>query len=352
MESERIKILLVEDDRVDQMAFERFAKEEGLPYDYVIAGSVFEGKDILGSNRFDVVVMDYSLGDGTALDLFEHVNPDIPVVVATGSGNEDIAVEAMKAGCTDYIVKDPLRNYLKILPATVNNAIKSKMMEKELKRYQEQLKESEEKYRVLLDESPDPIFSIAPNGKYRYVNQAFAKGVGMRSEQIIGNKIWDIFSKDEADKRFAALNDVFRTGTEKVIEVRVPRPDEDQFYITTITPILDSKDVVKNAICISKNITERKRIEDALRKREDQIIRSERLAASGQLAASIAHEINSPLQAVTFLLSSMKKRWKNESELMESIVILQGAFRSIRDTIGNLLDLNRPGKDEKAPDPT
>ena len=349
MESERIKILLVEDDRVDQMAFERFAKEEGLPYDYVIAGSVFEGKDILGSNRFDVVVMDYSLGDGTALDLFEDVNPDIPIVVATGSGNEDIAVEAMKAGCTDYIVKDPLRNYLKILPATVNKAIKSKMMEKELKRYQEQLKESEEKYRSLVNSMKDVIVRISPSGKLLYVSPSIYGFGGYDPESVIGNNMSKYF-ENETDMLRAAerLAEAIKTRQSGEFEFLFKPKNKKPFYVEhTYLPIVkDGKVIVVQLVL--RDINDRKLAEDALRKREDQIIRSERLAASGQLAASIAHEINSPLQAVTFLLGSMEERWKNESELMESIVILQGAFRSIRDTVGNLLDLNRPGKDEKA----
>ena len=129
----------------------------------------------------------------------------------------------------------------------------------------EALRESEERYRILMDESTDSIFSFDSDGRYLYVNGAFAEGVGKPLEQITGKKIWDVFPKDEADKRFGALSEVFRTGKEKVIEVRVPRPDEDRFYITTITPIQDGQGRVHTAICSSKNITERKRIEEKVR---------------------------------------------------------------------------------------
>jgi PAS domain-containing protein len=62
-----------------------------------------------------------------------------------------------------------------------------------------------DEYRLLLDESSDPIFAFFPDGEYRYVNRAFARGVGKKLEDIIGHKIWDVFSKDEADKRFAVV---------------------------------------------------------------------------------------------------------------------------------------------------
>ena len=131
------------------------------------------------------------------------------------------------------------------------------------------LLQGEDKYRVLLDESADPIFSLDSNGKYHYVNRAFADGVGMKVQQIIGNKIWDVFHKKEADKRFNALNGVFQTGIEKVVEVRVPHHENDRFYITTITPIKDVQGNVSSVICISKNITDRKWTEDELKKSEE-----------------------------------------------------------------------------------
>ncbi len=87
----------------------------------------------------------------------------------------------------------------------------------------------------------------------------------------------------------------------------------------------------------------------ALTKATDQLVRSERLAATGQLAASIAHEINSPLQAITVLLSNLKLKYKDDDYLSDNIEILRDAFGSIRDTVKNLLDLNRPGKEKKQP---
>jgi len=136
-------------------------------------------------------------------------------------------------------------------------------------RVQEELRESEEQHRILLSESPDPTFSFTPAGQYKYVNRAFARGVGKPVEDIIGKTIWDVFPKEEADKRFTPLSQVFRTGVEKVIEVRVPRTDGDRYYVTTITPIRGPKGEILSAICSSKDITERKRMEAELRDSEE-----------------------------------------------------------------------------------
>lgn len=137
---ERYKILFVEDDMVDRMAFERFAERENFPYDYIIAGSIRETLEVLPSETFDATVVDYLLGDGIAFDLFEKL-ADIPMIIVTGIGNEEIAVNAMKAGAYDYLIKDPEGNYLKTLGMTVENAIKRKQAEVELRKYREHLEE-------------------------------------------------------------------------------------------------------------------------------------------------------------------------------------------------------------------
>ncbi|MEI6452284.1 MAG: PAS domain S-box protein, partial [Actinomycetes bacterium] len=131
------------------------------------------------------------------------------------------------------------------------------------------LRESEEMQRILLEGSPDPIFSFTPEGRYRYVNQAFAEGVGKTVEGIIGKTIWDILSQEEADKRFAALSQVLRTGEEVVIEGRVPRADGDRYFVTTISPLKDPEGRVTSAICSAKDITAREHAEEALRQSEE-----------------------------------------------------------------------------------
>jgi C4-dicarboxylate-specific signal transduction histidine kinase len=79
---------------------------------------------------------------------------------------------------------------------------------------------------------------------------------------------------------------------------------------------------------------------------QDQLIQTERLAVSGQLATAIAHEINSPLQGITALLHSMERSHGQDEKLLENIELLNGGFMDIRDTVRNLLDLNRPGKEK------
>ena len=147
-------------------------------------------------------------------------------------------------------------------------------MEEEVVNELEKLRNSEKHYRILMDESMDPTFSFYADGTYRYVNNAFAKGVGKTLDEIIGRKIWDVFEKDEADKRFAIVKKVFTEGKTEEIEVRVPLPSGDTYYLTTVKPILNDSGAVETVICTSKNITKRKLAEVALKVEHDKLLKS------------------------------------------------------------------------------
>ena len=136
----------------------------------------------------------------------------------------------------------------------------------------ENLRKSERHYRLLLDESMDPTFSFYADGTYRYVNRAFAEGVGKPLNEIIGHKIWDVFDEDEADKRFAIVKRVFVEGKTEEVEVRVPLPSGDTYYLTTVKPIVNDRGVVETVICTSKNITQRKLAEEALKEKHHKLL--------------------------------------------------------------------------------
>ncbi|MGB5424349.1 MAG: PAS domain S-box protein [Desulfobacterales bacterium] len=141
-------------------------------------------------------------------------------------------------------------------------------LQKRIQQLEQALQKGEDEYRILLDESSDPTFSFYPDGTYRFVNRAFAEGVDKLVDEIVGHSIWDVFPGEEGDKRFSVVKHVFATGKSKTIEVRVPRPEGDQYYITTAKAIKDNHGKVISVICSSKNITDRKLTEEALHESE------------------------------------------------------------------------------------
>jgi DNA-binding NarL/FixJ family response regulator len=133
-----IRLLLVEDDKVDQIAFGRLVRTKGLNYAYTTARSKAETRKVVVRKKFDIVIADYMLGDGTVFELFEHFK-GLPVIVTTGAGNEEVAVEAMRRGAYDYLIKDAAGRYLETLPLRVDIAIKRRRTENQLQEYQDNL---------------------------------------------------------------------------------------------------------------------------------------------------------------------------------------------------------------------
>jgi len=136
----------------------------------------------------------------------------------------------------------------------------------ERKRAQDALWESEEKYRTLIQYSSDPIFSYNRDDTYRFVNEAFAKAFGKIPAEIIGKTPHSIMPHDEAEKRLSLVHQVFQTKQKGEIEVKVIiSTGEPHYYLTMADPIFDSEGEVAFVTCISKDITERKLAEKALK---------------------------------------------------------------------------------------
>jgi len=189
------RILVIEDDVIDQMAFKRLVKEANLAYDYTVVGSASAAYTLLSSEaKFDVVISDYNLGDGTIFDVLNAVSTSAPVIISTGSGNEEIAVKAMKAGAYDYLIKDPERQYLKVLPLTVENAIRQKLAEEHFKLNQEleakvvertaALKHSEARFRSLFEQAAVGVAQVGLDGAWLLANQKLYDIVGYSVQEL------------------------------------------------------------------------------------------------------------------------------------------------------------------------
>lgn len=123
---------------------------------------------------------------------------------------------------------------------------------------------NEEKYKILMDGSSDPIFIFSSDGEYQYANQAYADSIARPLQEIINHTMWDLYPSDEAERRFATIKSVFSTGSAKTIEGRTNFRNQDRFFLTTAKPIFDNTGNVERVICVSKEITERKILEKEL----------------------------------------------------------------------------------------
>ena len=132
-----IKLLIVEDDAIDIMSFERLFKKD-TAIDLETATSVIEAKRKMEKGNFDIIISDYMLRDGNAKEILK-IKGNIPFVIVTGVDNQDIALEILSQGAYDFIIKDTKGEYLKTIPVVIRNCIQRNKAELKLKEYQTNL---------------------------------------------------------------------------------------------------------------------------------------------------------------------------------------------------------------------
>ncbi|MCG6911612.1 MAG: LuxR C-terminal-related transcriptional regulator [Deltaproteobacteria bacterium] len=216
-----IRLLFVEDDKVDQMAFARMVKNKRLNYAYTTAGSKAEAIRVMAGASFDIAIADYMLGDGTVFDLFDFFK-GMPVIVTTGAGNEEVAVEAMKMGAYDYLIKDAEGRYLKTLPLTVEIAVKRSLIEKQLQEYQENLEFLVEKRTKQLDIETRKLEEM--NTALRVILNQRKEDRGRIEETILGNlkelvfPYLASFKKIERNPQKRVYIDIIESNLNSIIE--------------------------------------------------------------------------------------------------------------------------------------
>lgn len=363
MQEQKIRLLLVEDDKVDQMAFERLVKNQNLPYDYMIAGSVAQAREILSSDpsHFDLIVSDYVLGDGTSFELFS-LYSGTPFIVTTGSGDEDVAVKAMKLGASDYIIKDPDGNYLKILPVTVDLALKRKQNEDQLQRYHEhlekmvadrtaKLQESETKFRLLADYTYDWESWKGPEGECLYISPSCERITGYPPAEFKTNPqlLFDLVNA--ADKEAVLLH--YADSANKVIPPHVmefsitARNGEERWIEHRCCAVFDEHGQFAGRRSNNRDITERKKAEQARFQLEIQLRQKYKMEAMGVMAGGMAHNFNNNLSIILGNIELTKMKLSSASELGGYLDNAKIAVLRSRDLIKQIMSYSRQSEQDK-----
>jgi len=200
----------------------------------------------------------------------------------------------------------------------------------ERRRVENALRESEGKYRTLVESAGETITSVDKNGVFLFMNTTGAERLGGTPEDYIGKKMWDLFPKDIADRQMGSVRRVINTG--KGINVIVPTVLQGQmrWYNTTIEPLTQGhSDKAKVVMIIARDIHDIKQAQDELARYREKMAHADRLASLGTLSATVAHELTQPLTVIRLSLDNLLDELKAASSPAAVIEKLQASLTEI-----------------------
>ncbi len=315
----RYRVLLVEDDVIDQLAFKRAVRELGSPYEYDVAGSVAEARDLLARNQYDAVITDYALGDGTAFDVMELAR-GLPFVFTTGAGDEEVAVRAMKGGADDYLVKDHERTYLKKLPVTVENAIRRHQAEEQVR-----------KLTRAVEQSPVSVVITDTEGHIEYVNPKFTGLTGYTADEVLGKNPRLLKSGEQPREFYEQLWTTILAGREWHGEFHNRKKNGELFWeLSSISPVRDREGNVTHFVAVKEDVTERKLLEEE---------RERLISELDAFAHTVAHDLKNPLSAVLGFAELLTAEGVelSDKDVRESLEAIDQSSRKMHSIIEELL---------------
>jgi PAS domain S-box-containing protein len=321
--SSSLRILLVEDDEHDVLAFKRVLKKADTAVEITTCGRAEDALDRLRSDAgaFDLAVIDHKLPGMSGLELCKTLLGEkvpLPLVILTGQGSEALAVEALKAGVENYVVKAPGKDYLDLLPVVLLEAVRKYQNRLARKRAEENLRADQACFRDMIYNNADGNLIVDSQGIVRLINPAAKSLFGVKADKLLDQPFGFPIVGNEATEV-----ELVSAGRDPVIaEMRSAK----MMWKGELVQVVSLRDV-----------TERKIAEelDRYRRRE--------LKMKDQFISHVSHELRSPLSAiyqfVTILLDGLAGEIPDEQrEHLETILRNSSQLKVM---IDDLLDVSR-----------
>lgn len=324
--AEPLRILIVDDDEDDFYITDSLIKDiEGGSFIVHWCYKYQEALDHVCHKRYDLYFIDYFLGAKTGLDLLrEAVERDCeaPMILLTGKGNQAVDIEAMRVGAADYLIKSEL---------TIEKMERCIRYSVEKARSLKALRDNELKYRNIFERSKDAIFLADTNLQFFTVNAATSVLLGYTAEELSNMTFYDLMIEE---KDSGALKQLLETGEVDDVETDLLNKNREERICIFSATIIERPDSTKYVQGILHDIT-------GLRKAEKSVLMAEKLAATGRLARTLAHEIRNPLTNIHLSLDHLRANDITEAQVNYFGIIQRNAKR-IGAIISELLDTARP----------
>jgi PAS domain S-box-containing protein len=261
-----ITVLLIEDEDPHAELIQRAFEDRGDRLRIVRVKSLLEAHTYILRNEPALIIADWRLPDGESLELLPSPDDPLapPIILMTSYGNEHIAVEALKSGALDYVVKSP--EALMDMPHLAERAIEQWAARAERARMQKALLESEAQFRLLAENASDMISRHTTNGIFLYVSPACKTLLGYQPDELVGRQILKFIHSDDHPQILRLLRDKPPGFVVYSVTFRALHKDGHYVWLESSTRAIADKKTgsIIEIQAASRDITERKNAEKAL----------------------------------------------------------------------------------------
>jgi len=274
-----LRVLMIEDSEDDALLIIRALKKGGYDPVYQREETAAGMAKALQEKEWDIVLCDYKMprfSAPAAIRLLQETRLDLPIIIISGTMGEDAAIECMRLGAQDYIMKT---NLSRLGPAIARELEEVKLRKKQKQAEVERLAalelliQSEEKYRNILESIQESYFEVDLAGNFTFVNDNVCQSLGYPREEILGVNYRRYTVPEDAQKVYQAFHEVFKTGKpNNGFSWRIVAKNGAMRYIEgSISLIKDSFEKPVGFRGIARDITEQKEMEEKLREEEQKI---------------------------------------------------------------------------------
>ena len=202
-----------------------------------------------------------------ALEILKKSGRDIPFLVLTAVLGDEAAVEYVKRGATDYLLKDRLER----LPVALDRALRDKANREETAKFQEQIARAKRDWELTFDSVPDPVMVVNEECGIQRANRALAELVGLELSEIIGKHCYEVLHRSDKPREDCPHQCLLKTGTQARSDLE--EPWLGKIFDLATSPLRDSSGALKGSVNVLRDVTARQRAEEALRASEAQFRR-------------------------------------------------------------------------------